>query len=267
MESLSSKLTVPGTVGAGLSYYPPGLRHETHSHRLPHVSVVVAGSFREATPHGESTVCHGSIGFRADDSRHSVCFGPAGALIFNIALPDWTGGGAPRAGVRWLAAPAPFARELLRLAGSGRAEAGAEVADRLADLWATGLRLRRPRRGKPPDWLREAADRLMSAPEETSIAALASRLGVHRVYFARQFHCHYGMAPSTFRRRAMASRALSAALVRESRLAHAAADAGFADQSHMARTVRDTCAMSVGEIRRLLLGEVASVQAGARSRG
>lgn len=263
MESLSSKLTVPGTLGAGLCYYPPGLRHDAHNHRTPHVSVVVAGSFRETTPRGERTVCHGSIGFRADDSRHSVCFGPAGALILNLAISEWTGGGTPGAGVRWIEAPPRFARDLLDLAGSGRADSGAEVAGRLVELWATGLRRGRQSRRHPPAWLRQAAERLMAAPDETPIAALASRLGVHRVYLARQFQRHYGMAPSAFRRRAMASRALSSALASDARLAHAAADAGFADQSHMARTVRDTCAMSVGEIRRLLLGEVAFVQAGA----
>lgn len=267
MEGLSSKLDLPGALDAALCYYPPGLRHEAHNHRIPHVSVVVAGSFREATPHGEWTVCHGSVGFRADDSRHAVRFGPAGALILNLAIGDWRGAGTPRAGVRWIEAPAAFARDLLDLAGSGRADAGAELADRLVDAWAAAtLRGRRGRRHAPA-WLREAAERLIEAPHETSIAALASRLGVHRVYFARQFQRHHGMAPSAFRRRAMASRALSSGLVRGARLAHAAADAGFADQSHMARAMRETCAMSVRDIRRLLLGEVASVQAGIRAGG
>jgi len=75
------------------------------------------------------------------------------------------------------------------------------------------------------------------------------------------------MAPSIFRRRAMASRALAAALTRDGRLADAAAEAGFADQSHMARTVRETCAMSVGEIRQLLLRQVSSVQAAGPATG
>ena len=257
-------MTVPGTLAAGLSYYPPGLRHDPHTHRTPHVSILVAGSFRETTARGDRFLCHGSIGFRADESRHAVCFGPAGALILNVVLGDWAGAGTPGSGVRWIGAPAPFARDLLGLAAAGREEEGAELADRLVDLWATGLRRgRRPTR-HPPAWLRDAAERLLTEPEETSIAALAARLGVHRVHLARQFQCHYGMAPSTFRRRARVSRALSGALSNDRRLADAAAEAGFADQSHMARAVRETCAMSVGELRRLLLRQVSSVQARGR---
>src|SRR5918993_3354100 len=84
---------------ARLVYYPPGLAHAAHSHDAPHVSVVVAGSFRETTPRGEQIVCHGSIGFRADEARHSVCFGPAGALILTVGLSDWISEGAPRSGV------------------------------------------------------------------------------------------------------------------------------------------------------------------------
>ena len=252
-------MTVPGTLAAGLSYYPPGLRQEPHTHRAPHVSILVAGSFRETTGRGDRFLCHGSIGFRADESRHAVCFGPAGALILNVALRDWTGAGTPGSGVRWIGAPAPFARDLLGLAVGGREEQGAELADLLVDLWAAGPD-RRPHR-HPPGWLRDAAERLLAAPGEPSIAALAARLGVHRIHLARQFRRHYGMAPSTFRRRAMVSRALSGALARDGRLADAAAEAGFADQSHMARAVRESCAMSVGELRRLLLRQVSSVQA------
>lgn len=252
---------MPGTLAAGLSYYSPGLRQDPHTHRTPHVSVLIAGSFCEATPRGEQSLCHGSIGFRADESRHAVRFGPAGALILNVELPDWKDARTPASGVRWIGTPAPFARDLLGLAASGRAEAGADLADRLIDLWAIGFRPDRPSPLRPPGWLRDAAGRLLASPE-TTIAALAAGLGVHRVHLARQFRRHYGMAPSTFRRRAMASRALSGALARDGRLADAAAEAGFADQSHMARAVRETCAMSVGELRRLLLREVSSVQAG-----
>lgn len=262
VENLSARLTVPGTLAAGLSYYPPGLRQDAHTHRVPHVSVLVAGSFRETTPRGEHILCHGSIGFRADESRHAVCFGPAGALILNVALGDWAGAGTPGSGVRWFDAPAPFARDLLGLAAGGGAEAGADLADRLIDLWATGGRRDRRSPLPPPAWLRDAAERLLISPE-TNIAALATGLGVHRVHLARRFRRHYGMAPSTFRRRAMASRALAAALDGDVRLADAAAEAGFADQSHMARAVRETCAMSVGELR-LLLRRVSSVQAHGR---
>ncbi len=246
---------------ARLAYYPPGLSQEAHSHGEPHISVVVAGSFRETTCQGDRTVCHGGIGFRADAARHAVCFGPAGALILTVATRDWAAEGLPRSGVRWIGTAPPFARGLLRLARRGGARDCDELADRLLGLWAGWPLQDRRAGGPPPAWLRAAADHLLAAPDEHRIGALALRLGVHRVHLARAFQRHYGMPPSVFRRRAMASRALSAALGSEAGLAAAAAEAGFADQSHMARVVREWCDMGVGDLRRLLARRATSVQA------
>ncbi len=248
---------------ARLVHYPPGLAQGLHSHHAPHVSVVVAGSFRETTPRGEQVVCHGSIGFRADEARHSVAFGPAGALILTVALSDWIADGAPRAGVRWVGASPPLARQLMGLARQGRESACDELADRLVTLWAARPGHEPAGARHPPAWMREAAEHLLSAPDRVSIAALAARLGVHRVHFARAFLRHYGMAPSVFRRRAMASRAVSAALAGPTSLAAAAAEAGFADQSHMSRVVRADLGLAAGDLRRLFAPEVASVQAAA----
>lgn len=250
-----------GAVRAQLAYYLPGVRQDTHRHREPHISVVVAGSFRETTPQGDRIVCQGGIGFRADAASHAVCFGPAGALILNVAARDWIAEGLPRAGVRWVGTAPALACQLVGLARSGGEEACDELADRLLALWAAPSRPGRRAAGDPPAWLQAAADRLLSEPDETSIAGLARGLGVHRVHLARSFQQHYGMPPSVFRRRAMASRALSAALAGRTGLAGAAAEAGFADQSHMSRVVREWCALGVGDLRRLFGTHVTSIQA------
>jgi AraC family transcriptional regulator len=248
-------------VRARLAYYPPGVRQDTHRHREPHISVVVAGSFRETTPQDDRIVCQGGVGFRADAASHAVCFGPAGALILTVAARDWIAEGLPRAGVRWVGTAPAVARQLVSLARSGGEEACEELADRLFALWAGPSRPGRNTAGEPPAWLRTAADRLLSQPDGTSIAGLARGLGVHRVHLARSFQQYYGMPPSIFRRRAMASRALSAALAGRTRLADAAAEAGFADQSHMSRVVREWCTLGVGDLRRLLGTHVTSIQA------
>ena len=244
---------------AGLAYYPPGLAQSWHRHRAPHVSAVIAGSFREATPGGDTIVCQGSIGFRADAARHAVTFGPVGALILSVDVAEWLGDASPDAGVRWLPSSARFARELVALARSGQSGAGEEMADRLHGLWAGPAAAGGGR--EPPRWLREAADRLLDDPEGHPVGTLARNLGVHRVHLSRAFARHYGMAPSVFRRRAMASRALAAAFGEAASFAAAAAWAGFADQSHMTRAVRETCALGLGEMRGLLAAKVTSVQA------
>jgi AraC-like DNA-binding protein len=243
-----------------LAFYRPGFRQGPHSHRVPHVSIVVAGSFRETSARADQVICQGSVGFRADAAKHSVSYGPAGALILSLQTDGGIPAGEHDFDICWVRASARTARELLDLMAAGSGATG-EAADRLLDIWvqgrgADGLPARRP----PPLWLRDAAELLLEAPQDVAIAALARRSGVHRTHFSRLFLRHYGMAPSIFRRRAMAAQALAAALGRESSLAQAAADGGFADQSHMARAVRECCGMGAGAIRRLLTGEATSVQ-------
>jgi len=259
-EMQASELPGSGALRPRLAHYRPGLRQSAHSHCAPHVSIVVAGSFRETSARGERVICQGSIGFRADAAKHSVSYGPAGALILSLETGSWIADGGGDADIYWVRASAGIARELLDLisADSGAAEA---AADRLLDIWIQSREPGdSPARRPAPAWLREAAEHLLAAPQEIAIAALARRSGVHRVHFSRLFLRHYGMAPSIFRRRAMAAQALAAALGRKANLAQAAAHGGFADQSHMARAVRECCGMGAGAVRRLLGGEATSVQ-------
>jgi len=66
-------------------------------------------------------------------------------------------------------------------------------------------------------------------------AEVARRTGVHRVHLSRSFTAVYGQAPSLFRLRCMTARAIRNVVCDGSSLADAAANAGFADQSHFTR--------------------------------
>lgn len=229
-----------------LAYYPPELHQEAHGHDVPHVSLVLAGSFVETTEAARRTVWQGHAGFRADGACHEVNYGPAGALILSFVTDTWMSAGRPRGGVGWVHAPAGLARGLLEAQGGGIG---------LSGIWK-GVSA-----DERPAWIETAAERLLLTPR-TPIATLAHRCGVGRVHFSRQFARHCGMAPSQFRRRAMAVRALGSTLSGSAGLAGAAADAGFADQSHMARAMRESWGLGAGELRRLLTREATSVQSG-----
>jgi len=241
-----------GPLRRQLAYYPPGLDQDAHGHHEPHVSVVIAGSFLEVTPAGERLVCQGQAGFRADGARHAVRYGPSGALVLTLDFADWVADGAPPAsGVDWVPASAFLPH----------APAPDDWAECLLDLWALRDPPERVHADRAPHWLREAAEEMLAEPGPVAVAALAARCGVHRVHFSRLFTRHFGIAPSSFRRRSMAARAIAASLHPGTSLAAAAADAGFADQSHMARTLRESCGMGAGRLRALLTRHVTSVQA------
>jgi AraC-like DNA-binding protein len=75
------------------------------------------------------------------------------------------------------------------------------------------------------------ADDLVSTP---SLAELAAVVGLSRYQLLRRFEQVYGLAPFEWRRQVRAERA-RALIGTGSSLAQAAADCGFADQSHMTR--------------------------------
>ena len=110
-------------------------------------------------------------------------------------------------------------------------EAAAHLADLLVHL--TG-------RSSPPVRIDDAAVALVreylteQAHEHTSSRTLELLAGIDRFTIARQFRVAYGTSPSryqTTRRLDLARSAIQAGLP----LAQAAADAGFADQSHLTR--------------------------------
>ena len=92
-------------------------------------------------------------------------------------------------------------------------------------------------RGSPPLWLTQARERLIEDPANARIDALARTAGVHRAHFARSFQYWFRTSPSLFRRRAILTRAIAAIAAGE-RPGAAAYAGGFADQSHLCRTMR-----------------------------
>jgi AraC-like DNA-binding protein len=84
--------------------------------------------------------------------------------------------------------------------------------------------------------------------DRESIAALAKRLGRSRETFSRAFAERHGMPPHAFRLAARLNRARDLLRAGEP-LAAVAADAGFADQSHLGRLFRRAFGVTPGRYR------------------
>jgi AraC family transcriptional regulator len=109
-----------------------------------------------------------------------------------------------------------------------------------------------PARGAPPPWLERIRQEMRDAGEPARIADSASAAGIDRTQFSRLFRRHYGVPPSVYRLRCMAAKAISAALASEYTIADTAHAAGFADQSHLSRTVRSLVGIPLNRLRALL---------------
>jgi AraC family transcriptional regulator len=207
------------------------------------VSIVIAGTLREMSGPRDEIGFPSTLTVRPYGTTHHVEFGPQGALILAVDVEDalttktnaWNHcnlSAAQRTLLSWV------------LAQGGTREA--EADDCIRDLMA-GIE-REQFRGSPPSWLVRARERLTSEPDAVRIEDLARAAGVHRAHFARAFQHWFKAPPSLFRRRALLCRAI-AGLASGQSLAAAAYSAGFADQSHLSRSMRATLGVTP---RRLL---------------
>jgi AraC-like DNA-binding protein len=101
------------------------------------------------------------------------------------------------------------------------------------------------------------------AREQTSASTLEKIAGVDRFTIARHFRWAYGTSPDRYR--TMRRLALARAAIESGQpLARAAAEAGFADQSHMTRQFKRTYGLTPGRWMALTTGS--SGETGARVR-
>jgi AraC-like DNA-binding protein len=236
-----------------LTRYAPGLRSPPHSHDAPHMSLVLAGGFAEEAGRTEVAFGAGKLALRPEGMRHAGTFSPRGALILTCKFPAHAAViNAPQWSRRL---SSQHLRALVPLLFSGDNEAIEAGWDLIA------LAGEQPSQRLPADWLSNARDHLLEDPAAADISTIAAQAGRHRVHFSRAFLAAFGETPSVFRRHAMLDRALCA-MSRGLPAATAAAESGFADQSHFNRACRESFGLTPRQLTGGA-GRVASVQDGS----
>jgi AraC family transcriptional regulator len=105
-----------------------------------------------------------------------------------------------------------------------------------------------------PRWLRSARDLLDGHFDEPiSLSGLAHEAGVHPVHFAATFRRYYGCSVGEYLRRRRLQYVRRRLADPEVPLARVAAEAGFADQSHLTRTFKRFTGMPPNRYRTFLL--------------
>jgi AraC-like DNA-binding protein len=226
--------------GAEVSRERTARRIDRHHHIAPYAAVVLRGGYLEAGDNDRFRAAAGDVLLHDAFEAHQDHFAAAGADILNISLPA--------------APPVQYARiadpdGLARVAGRDSREAAALLFEQLLDG------------GSPmDDWPDLLADDL----RRDCVASLACWAGVHGLApssVSRGFRLAYGVSPQRYRADHRAARAARSMRRLGDSLAAIAADAGFADQPHMNRTVKRAFGHSPSSLRR----HVYCVQAGAGS--
>ena len=152
--------------------------------------------------------------------------------------------------------PHPVPREIalarrLDAAVSTDETARFDALDLTSELLAQIARRLGGRASPPPPYLTQIRELLHETDGAASVSDLAALAGVHRVTLARAFREHLGVTVTGYAQRLRLA-AAGRALADGAAPARAAARAGFADQSHLTRSMRAAWGTTPGTLRRAL---------------
>jgi AraC family transcriptional regulator len=244
-----------GNLSFSESVFPPGAKIRRHSHSHPYFSILLHGSYRETHSAGVRECGPATAVLHPPGEVHADHF-LDGGRIFRFEITDsesnlyltraiWDTAELRNGRVRCLAARlyrescnpdrfSPLAGEALAL----------EIISE-----ATRYGLARDNCGTPP-WLATATELLHETlPENLTVQRIANVVGIHPVHLARVFHRRHGCSIGEYIRKwrvEVASRQLATGT---SPIAEVAAVAGFADQSHLCRTLKTESGLTPKEFR------------------
>lgn len=263
---MSRKLVAASTLGETLSSidfsgfevsevrYAPGAHFATHAHQRSYVCLLLRGAFEERLGSRRHEVGSASVVVMPAGVEHSERFGLAGGRSLLVTLrqgeDDDQAGAFRTFGVFEGGAVVRAALAICRTVRGSRERATLEIGEHLIELLATAAGDPEP----PSDG--RAADRacelLAASPEEQlSLRSVAAAVGCHPAYLARAFRHRFGCTMSAWRRRLRAQRAARLLAGTDRPLAWIAGECGFADQSHLCRTLRRELGISPRELRLL----------------
>lgn len=233
----------------------PRFDFSTHAHAQPHACFVIEGLLIEWDGGRVRRMPAGTGRLSPAGDEHRLAVGPNGVrcLVLDVApeFLDASEAAFPE-DRRCVTGPAvnDVARRLV-----GELHGADDVSPVCLELLAIEVAaLARPSPGSAtsstPDWLERVRDRirddLRSVP---TLAELARDVGVSRARLARMFRARYGYTIGQYVRGQRLEVARRLILHTETPLSTVAYEAGFADQSHMTRTISSRFGAPPGRLR------------------
>jgi len=240
------------------SWHPAGSHLPRHAHERAYFCLNHGGSYSEAYGRRRRVCRPGMVVFHPAGETHSETHHTAVASL-NVEV-----------GASWLQRLADMGRTLdspieredadlvqaatLLLAELGRRDPDATVAiESLTWEILFALSGEPTATGKAPRWLLSARDLLDGYLDQPiSLRGLAREAGVHPVHFAAAFRRFHGCSVGEYVRRRRLQYARRRLADPEVPLARIAAEAGFADQSHLTRTFKRFTGMTPHHYRTFL---------------
>lgn len=236
--------------------YRPGITIARHDHEAASICVVMAGSYQEGFGRHSRRVQAGSVIVHPAGEHHDEQHDPVQVRLLTIELSAALIEGLGREGrvvsEAWHRvdySAATLGCGLRRELGGGDATSALAVESIVMEMLAL-LGSHRAADARGCAWPALVRDRLEERSATPGLNELAELAGVHPVYLARAFRRRFGCSIGTYARRLQVGRAALMLEDPDVPLAAVASDAGFADQSHMTRLVREHTGLTPGAWRR-----------------
>lgn len=236
-----------------------GRKLPRHTHESAYFGLLLDGSYSESCTHRNTEYAPFTIGFHPSSLTHSDEVGPCGSRMFCIELRD-----------SFLAQTRPFLKapefvpdlcasevtwlglRLFRTFTDGTLSL-LQTQELCADMLERVSCAPVDKESSNPGWLKRALELLHGAfREPLALEEIAHRVQIHPIHLSRVFRKRYGCTMAEYMNRLRVQfvcRALQNGWVD---LACLAADAGFADQSHMGRVFKICTGQTPGQFRRFL---------------
>lgn len=239
--------------------YAPNRVMPAHSHETLGISVVMRGLVEETAGKRTEVAGIASAVIKPPGTVHANRFGPQGARLLAVEMsPD-----AAEALLgqhrfldqwQWMRVMRALGITCRTLSDASHVRPlGRDTAENLAVELVAALDGDAPAsRGAAPSWLVRVHQRLdddFATPFR--VRELASDVGVHPVYLARRFRRHYGCSILEYLRIVRLRAAMEELADGAHPLSEVAIRVGFADQSHLTRTLRATTGLTPLHFRRL----------------
>ncbi len=242
-----------------LIWYPPSYAQAWHGHSTAQVSFLLSGGFSEYVGRDRCCIARNSVAVKPRGAEHAVRFGPDGALILAFDLNDDSCAAElalSNPGKPWLWRDRVRTEILVGAVVRHLSDSFSSTALDVEDaFWGVVLPLGASKessvRGVPPAWLVKIKQSIDDTPSKVLVGSAADDAGVHRTHLTRVFSRHFGVSISAYRRRAMVGLAIKQLMNGDTPVG-SSNSAGFADQSHMTRAVKDFTGFTPGLLRRLL---------------
>jgi len=231
---------------------PPEQVH-SHAHADAHFVLALDGGYRSlahdpVTPAGLA-FGPGALVWNPAGVEHRDCFDEAGGRFLSVSFdpPPEARRGEPR---RLRGRAEAAARRLVGATARFRPGDALILESLTLEMAAGAFSASDLTEDPAPEWVWRAREVIgdLAARPGLEVRDVAASVGVHPVVLARRYRRHFGQTPGAAIRQMRADRA-SERVGRGGDLASVAADAGYADQSHMTREFLTIFGMTPGQYR------------------